>query len=57
MTELLNELEENEKVTIINGLTFLSQGMGVDRADEFNHLAGIVKKIQASMKPKENDNG
>lgn len=52
MTNVLEELEENEKNTIVNCLTAMSQGMTLNEADQFNHLAGIVDKVKASMEPK-----
>lgn len=42
-------LDQNEKETLLNCLVFVSQGMSVDKVEEFNHLAGIHKKIKETM--------
>lgn len=57
MSDVLEQLEENEKQTILNALQFLSQGIGLDRADEFNHLHTIAKKVEASLEPEEKTDG
>jgi len=46
------ELSENEKQTVINSLTYISQGLTIDQQEEFNHVAGIAKKIKESLEPK-----
>jgi hypothetical protein len=43
------DLDENEKQTVVNALTYVSQGLTVEQRDEFNHVANIVDKVKATI--------